>query len=69
MIESTLDIAQAEVNRLTAWPDVVDVMHEHPFPFLHEMEHWIAKGYRLGRHSMQTFEPGAYYVLLFAPGQ
>ena len=67
MIETTLERAQEEVDRLSAWPAVVDVMHEHEFRFLQEMQHWIQKGYRLGTHSLQTFAPGAYYVLMFAP--
>lgn len=65
---TTLERAQAEVDRLTAWPDVADLLHENAFDLLHEVQHWSAKGYRLGRHSLQSFEPGDYYLLMFAPG-
>lgn len=67
MIETTLERAQDELNRLTAWPATADVMHENEFAFLQEVLHWGAKGYRLGAHSLQSFEPGDYYVLMFAP--
>ena len=64
---TTLERAQNEVDRLTAWPDVVDVMHTTEFAFLKEVQHWSAKGYRLGAHSLQSFAPGDHYILMFAP--
>jgi len=67
MIETTIERAQNEVDRLSAWPEVVDVMHEHEMGFLSEVQHWSAKGYRLGQHSLQSFERGDYYILMFAP--
>lgn len=67
MIESTLERAQSEVERLAAWPAVADVYAEHEFEFLQELQHWVEKGYRLGKHSLQSFERGCYYVLLFSP--
>lgn len=67
MIETTLQRAQDEVDRLTAWPATADVMHENEFSFLQEVQHWSTKGYRLGAHSLQSFASGNYYILMFAP--
>ena len=67
MIEATLEHAQNEVDRLTAWPEVVDVMHTNEFAFLEEIRHWCVKGYRFSEHSLQSFDRGDYYVLMFAP--
>jgi hypothetical protein len=65
--QATLDNSHAEVDRLTAWPDVVDVMHEHAHAFLKEVQHWTLKGYELNDYSMQSFQAGDYYVLMFPP--
>jgi len=67
MIETTLERAQAEVDRLEAWPEVVDVMHANEFAFLEEVRHWSVKGYRFSQHSLQSFERGDYYILMFPP--
>ena len=68
-LETPLERAQSEVDRLEAWPEVVDVMNEHEMGFLQEVLHWSAKGYRLSAHSLQSFEPGNFYILMFAPGR
>ena len=67
MIETTIERAQNEVERLTACPAVADVYGEYELEFLQEVAHWSAKGYRLDQHSLQSFRPGNYYVLMFAP--
>jgi hypothetical protein len=42
-------------------------MHPHEFSFLLELQHWFGLGYCVGAHSLQSWEPGNYYVLLHSP--
>lgn len=65
--ETTLESAQSVLDRLEESPDVVDVMHTHEFDFLLELQHWFGRGYYIGAHSLQSWEPGNYYVLLHSP--
>jgi hypothetical protein len=32
-----------------------------------ELQHWFGRGYYIGAHSLQSWEPGNYYVLLHSP--
>lgn len=66
-LQSTLELAQYEVNRLNSSPEVIELCHDNEYPFLLEFEHWVKRGYRVGQGSVQALEPGDYSVYLFAP--
>lgn len=66
-LQSTLELAQYEVNRLNSSPEIIELCHGNEYPFLLEFEHWVKRGYRVGQGSVQALQPGDYSVQLFAP--
>lgn len=65
--QTILESAQIELDRLESRPDVVDVMHANEFDFLLELQQWFSLGYYISSNSLQSWEPGNYYVLLHSP--
>ena len=63
-LQNPLAHALDEVERLSSSPETVDVMACTEYGLLAELQHWLNAGYYLSEHSVQSWAPGDYYVLL-----
>lgn len=61
--------ARAEVDRLSASPDVVDIMQRNEWAFIQEVCHWSRRQYTLEDGGLHACMPGLYHATMTAPAK
>lgn len=60
-------LALAEIQRLMASPETVEVLQRNEFQFLTEVLHWANRGYVLAENGFHSMGYGLFHVTLQAP--